>query len=337
MTSFAEHPALRRAWHGVVRSEDVTDRPVAVRLCGVDLVVWRSGDGDGDGGVAAAPDRCPHREAPLSNGAIVDGLLECPYHGWSFDGGGHCALIPSSGQGAPVPSKAHLQCVQVQERYGLVWIALEEPAAPLPDIAFDRDPAYRRIVEPMQEWHCAATRMVDNFCDVAHFPWVHTGTFGAASERVVAPVTLEQIGDFFGWRYEVQAANDGAGAVASGQSRPTVERSMTTGFALPLLVRSTISYPATGLDHILLLVSTPIDDERSLFTFIVWRNDDHSVPIDDVIAFDRAIGAEDKRMLETVRGTLRLDAVGLLNTQADRASVEWRRRLRLLMEAADAG
>ena len=330
MTSFAQHPALRRAWHGVVRSEDVRDRPVAVRVCGESLVVWRAGSGE----IAAAPDRCPHREAPLSDGLIVDGLLECPYHGWSFDGGGRCALIPSSGPGAPVPSKAHLRCVQVQERYGLVWVALEEPAAELPDIEVDRDPTYRRIVEPMQAWHCAATRMVDNFLDVAHFPWVHVGTFGAASERLVAPVTMEQIGDFFGWRYEVQAANDGAGAVASGQTTATVERAMTTGFSLPLLVRSTISYPVIGLDHILLLVSTPIDDEHSLFTFIVWRNDDHSVPVDEVIAFDRAIGAEDKRMLETVRGTLRLDAVGLVNTQADRASVEWRRRLRMSMESS---
>ena len=306
------------------------DRPLAVRVCGEALVVWRAGSGE----VAAAPDKCPHREAPLSDGQIVEGLLECPYHGWSFDGQGRCALIPSSGPGGPVPSKAHLSRVQVQERYGLVWVALDEPAAPLPDIEVDRDPTYRRIVEPMQEWHCAATRMVDNFLDVAHFPWVHTGTFGAASERVVAPVTLEPIGDFFGWRYEVQAVNDGAGAVASGQTTATVERAMTTGFALPLLVRSTISYPVTGLDHILLLVSTPIDDGHSLFTFIVWRNDDHSVPIDEVIAFDRAIGAADKRLLETVRGTLRLDAVGLVNTQADRASVEWRRRLRLSIESA---
>ncbi len=75
---------------------------------------------------------------------------------------------------------------------------------------------------------------------------------------------------------------------------------MTTGFNLPFTVRSTIRYE-TGLDHLILLCSTPIDDVTSYFTFVIWRNDDFSVPAEEVIAFDRAIGAEDKAMLERVR------------------------------------
>ena len=53
----------------------------------------------------------------------------------------------------------------------------------------------------------------------------------------------------------------------------------------------TIAYE-DGLEHILLLCSTPVDDETSLFTFVVWRNDDFSVDAEETIAFDRAIGAE---------------------------------------------
>ena len=101
---------------------------------------------------------------------------------------------------------------------------------------------------------------------------------------------------------------------------------MTTGFALPFTVRSTIHYE-TGLDHIILLCTTPIDDVRSYFTFVIWRNDDFTVPAEEVIAFDRAIGAEDKRMLERVPGVLPLDNTATVSVQADRASVEWRRRL----------
>ena len=242
-------------------------------------------------------------------------------------------LVPSARPDAAVAPRANLACVRVQERFGLVWVCLDEPTIDLPSVPEDDDATFRRIVEPMDEWHCAATRLVDNFCDVAHFPFVHVGTFGAAAERRVEPITLEQFGDWYGWRYEVTAANQGAGTAASGQTTEVVERAMTTGFALPLLVRSTIEYTATGLQHALLLVSTPIDDETSLFTFVVWRNDDRSVPDHDVVAFDRAIGAEDKRMLETVRGTLPLDATTLVNTQADRASVEWRRRLRRFLDS----
>ncbi len=42
MTNFAAHPAVRQAWHAVVRSSDVTDRPLPVTLCGEELVVWRA-------------------------------------------------------------------------------------------------------------------------------------------------------------------------------------------------------------------------------------------------------------------------------------------------------
>jgi phenylpropionate dioxygenase-like ring-hydroxylating dioxygenase large terminal subunit len=333
MTNFASHPAVRQAWHAVVRSVDVTDRPLPVTLCGDELVVWRGGDG----AVLAAPDLCPHRQAQLSGGKIVDGRLQCPYHGWEFGREGRCEYIPTSGPDAPVPPRGHLSCVRVQERYGLVWLALDEPAADLPCVPEDDDPAFRRIVEPVDLWRCAVTRMVDNFLDIGHFPYVHVGTFGAAGDPRVAPVNLEQLGDWYGWRYEVTAGNQAEGAaVTSGQQGEVVERRMATGFSLPFLVRSTIEYPASGLEHALLLASTPVDDERSLFTFVVWRNDDRSVPDHEVTAFDRAIGAEDKAMLEKVKGTLPLDATTLVNTQADRASVEWRRRLRLLMEEADA-
>jgi hypothetical protein len=105
---------------------------------------------------------------------------------------------------------------------------------------------------------------------------------------------------------------------------------MTTGFHLPFTVRSTIEYE-TGLEHVILLCSTPIDDVTSYFTFVVWRNDDHSVAAEEVIALDRAIGAEDQRMLERVPGVLPLDAHATVSVQSDRASIEWRRRLAALL------
>jgi hypothetical protein len=137
--------------------------------------------------------------------------------------------------------------------------------------------------------------------------------------------------DFAGYAYDVEVAND-AGRVASGLAADVVTRRMTTGFQLPFTVRSTIRYE-TGLDHIILLCTTPIDDVRSYFTFVIWRNDDHSVPAEEVIAFDRAIGAEDKRMLERVPGVLPLAPTATVSVQADRASVEWRRRLADLLGA----
>ncbi len=317
-----EHEALRQHWYAVAEGDDVAAAPIAVTLLRQDLVIWRTRSG----GLVGAPDRCPHREAPLSHGRVDAGCLVCPYHGWTFGDGGQCVEVPSSGAGRPVPPAAHLPTVHVEERYGLVWVCPGTPVAPIPTIAADVDPAYRRINSGVEVWATSATRMTDNFLDIAHFPYVHVGTLATPGSQVVPAIELEQLDDdFHGYAYEVQVDNE-RGALASGQRAATVTRRMTTGFNLPFTVRSTIHYE-TGLDHLILLCSTPIDDVTSYFTFVIWRNDDFSVPGDEVIAFDRAIGAEDKAMLEQLSGVLPLEATATVSVQADRASVEWRRRL----------
>jgi phenylpropionate dioxygenase-like ring-hydroxylating dioxygenase large terminal subunit len=319
---------LRRYWHAVAADDELNDRPLARTLLGEQIVIWRAPIGP----VSAAFDRCPHREAPLSEGWIQNDCLVCPYHGWAFAHDGRCVDVPSSGRDATIPSRARLATVHCRSRYGLVWVCLDEPAADIPSMPWEDDPSFRRLNNPVEIWHAATTRMVDNFLDFAHFPFVHVQSFGGASEREVPTLDLADLPDgYHGFAYSVVAANDASGAEgASGQSSATVERRMTTGFALPFAVRSTIAY-STGLQHNLLLLSAPIDDEHSWFTFVVWRNDDFSVPADEVVQLDRLIGAEDKTMLEKIRGTLPLDATTLLSVQSDRASVEWKRRLRALL------
>lgn len=326
---FVHAPSLRQHWFPVAEVADVDPGPLAVTLLGEKVVLYRSSEG-----LVAAPDRCPHREAPLSIGQVDDGgALVCAYHGWGFGGAGHCVAIPSSGPDATIPPGAHLPSLPLVERYGLIWMALEEPVGEIPVIAHDDDPSFRRINTGVETWAASATRMVDNFLDVSHFPWVHTGTFGGGQETLVPKIDLDELDNgWFGYAYEVDANNPDDATATSGSTDDVVHRWMSTGFVLPLMVRSTIRY-ADGLEHILLLCSTPVDDETSLFTFVVWRNDDHSVDPEEVISFDRAIGAEDKAMLEQVPGPLPLGRTDLVSVQSDKPSVEWRRRFLDLVEA----
>ncbi|CAI5464949.1 unnamed protein product [Closterium sp. Yama58-4] len=76
-------------WYPVALIEDLDpSRPTSIQLLGRDLVIWR----DSQGIWRAHADRCPHRLAPLSEGRLDEnGLLQCPYHGWSFRGDGTCA------------------------------------------------------------------------------------------------------------------------------------------------------------------------------------------------------------------------------------------------------
>ncbi len=326
MSVLVDNAALQDHWYAVAEGDDLADGPLAVRLLERDYVIWRGPDG----AVVAAPDRCPHREAPLSLGSVDDGCLTCPYHGWTFGAGGRCTEVPSSGAGRPVPPTSHLPAICAQERFGLVWVCPGTPARPLFEMSWDDDPAYRRINSGVQRWATSATRMTDNFLDISHFPYVHTGTFGISQNTEVPKIEMGELDEhFYGYAYEVEARND-LGALSSGQDGDVVHRKMSTGYHLPFTVRSTIHYE-TGLDHIILLCSSPIDDVTSYFTFVVWRNDDFSVPADEVITFDRAIGEEDKRMLESVPGVLPLDQQSTVSVQSDKASVDWRRRFAALL------
>jgi phenylpropionate dioxygenase-like ring-hydroxylating dioxygenase large terminal subunit len=314
--------ALANSWHPVARSVEVAVEPVAVKLLGRNVVLWRTPSG----AVFAAADRCPHREAPLSIGSVQDGCLTCAYHGWTFGDEGRCVRVPSATDGVPPPPRAHLEPYGCEERYGLVWVCLGTPSAPIPCIGQERDPSFRRINTPVEVWQSSTTRMVDNFLDITHFPFVHVGTFGRGQDTVVPRFELRQLDDgYYGYRYEVLADNT-IGSLVSGQTEQVVHRVMTSGFSLPFVVRSTIEYDS-GLEHVLLLLSTPIDDDASYFTFVVGRNDDFSVSAEEIIRFDLAIGAEDKRMLEQVKGVLPLDQTTLVSVAADKCSVEWRRQL----------
>ena len=326
-------PALDHHWYPIALTEDIAPGPVGIQVLGRRYVLWRSDDGS----LIAAPDRCPHREAPLSKGHMVDGCLECPYHGWRFGSGGRCQLVPSSPLGTPVPPKAHLSTVSVVERYGLVWLCPGKPLGPIPEIPQEANPEFRRLNTPFQQWAVSATRITDNFMDFSHFPFVHTATFGIAQETVIPPLEMGELPDGYrGYVYEVNADNTSdEGQTVTGLDADVLHRRMTTGYVLPFSVRSTIAYES-GLEHILLLLTTPMDDVNSLFNFVVWRNDDFSVPGEEIMKFDLAIGAEDKAMLEKLEGVLPMDLTATVSVQSDRPSVDWRRSLAALMAEGGA-
>ncbi|MEE8308671.1 MAG: aromatic ring-hydroxylating dioxygenase subunit alpha, partial [Gammaproteobacteria bacterium] len=293
MAVFYDNPALRNYWYAVATDLEVASGPVARTLLGEALVLYK----DPQGRTIAAPDRCPHREAPLSAGSVDRGVLTCCYHGWRFGDDGQCVAIPSAEPDFPIPGNSHLSCFRSEVKYGLVWVCLGEPVADIPAIAQEEDSSFRRINNPVQVWKSSALRMTDNFLDIAHFPWVHVGTFGNGQDAVVPKIKLETLSDgFYGYQYSVIADNPPAASLTSGQDTADVNRRMSTGFHLPFAIRSTIVWD-TGSDHILLLLSAPVDDVTSLFTFVFWRNDDFSVSAEDLATFDRMIGEEDRVML----------------------------------------
>ena len=320
-------PALDGCWFVVATPDAIDAEPIGVTVRDADFVIWRGPDGE----LIAAPDRCTHREARLSLGTIDAGCLTCPYHGWSFGSEGRCVGVPSSGADAAIAPAAHLATVPVEERYGLVWLCPGEPTQAIPHLAADADETFTRLNTAVQTWQCSATRMIDNMLDVAHFPYTHAGTFGLEQEAEVPRFSLTDLDDsFHGYEYSVTVNNEGDAGAMSGGGADIIRLDMTTGFALPFSVRSTMSYD-NGIEQVLFMTATPISAERAYYTFVLWRNDDVTDSGQDIVDFELAVTAEDRDMLEQLSGELPLDHGALVDVASDRASVEWRRRYRQLV------
>ena len=76
-------PVLFNDWHPVATVAELDETPLsAIRLLDEDIVVWRAG-----ARLHAWRDACVHRGTRLSLGKIIDGdCIQCPYHGWIYDG-----------------------------------------------------------------------------------------------------------------------------------------------------------------------------------------------------------------------------------------------------------
>ncbi|MDG7007642.1 MAG: aromatic ring-hydroxylating dioxygenase subunit alpha [Nitrososphaerota archaeon] len=168
-----EDPVLLSDWHPVLRSSDLPEASVrSVKLLGVDLVVWRI-----HGEPKVWQDLCVHRGTRLSLGHIEGGAMKCAYHGWTYNGEGECVRIPAHPDQRP-PSRARVKTYRCTERYGLVWACLGEPAKDVPPFDEWDNPDYRKIFCGPYAYRASPTRAIENFLDVAHFPFVHGGLLG---------------------------------------------------------------------------------------------------------------------------------------------------------------
>jgi phenylpropionate dioxygenase-like ring-hydroxylating dioxygenase large terminal subunit len=327
------HPALRRCWHPVARSGEVTEQPTRVVLLGRPLVIYRSG-----GAVVCFEDRCPHRHSPLSLGACTDGILQCAYHGWRFGADGACVEIPALGAGATVPSRARLTGVaDLAERHGMVFVAPEAPLAPLGHIAEADDDSFERGELAPIRARASVGLLADNFLDMAHFPFVHTGTFGADEAAEVPRFEVARDGWSFTAHHEHRFANREDPGVAAG-IRPLIQtRRLTYRLDAPFHLQLRIDFVDSGGTNVIGFFLQPETDDSARIYTTLWRNDLGGDPaaMADAVAFEVRVLEEDLRIQQSYdRLALPLDPNAELHTRADRSTFELRRLLADLVDTA---
>jgi len=177
-------PRIRQAWYVACRSEDLVRAPRPLVLFETHYVLFRGPDG----APAALLDRCPHRNVPLSEGSVVAGNLQCPYHGWRFGPDGQCVHIPAF-TGSPEAPARRCRGLVARESQGFVWVWADPDTPPVGEPfqlnAHDR-PGYltiRRSLGAQGSIHAVS----ENALDVPHTAFLHGGLFRVDRDR--QPIT----------------------------------------------------------------------------------------------------------------------------------------------------
>ena len=159
-------------WYPMALSEEVTDAPFKSQALGHSYVLFR----DADGVVRCLADTCIHRGASLGEGKLKEGCVECPYHGWRFNGDGECTHIPTLRANAKIPARARVDSYPVQEKYGVVFAFLGDlPEAERPPIVDLKEWGQEgwSVTSLVYDWHASFERVIENGLDATHTEFVH--------------------------------------------------------------------------------------------------------------------------------------------------------------------
>ncbi len=164
---------LRRFWHPVAIASEIQDLPVALRILGEDLVLFR----DREGRFGLVHRRCPHRRASLEYGTREQRGIRCCYHGWHFDIDGTLLDAPGQPEAAQqrLKSSVRLGAYPAFEFKGLVF-AYMGPADALPEF-----PVYDTLELPDMEmvpyktpFRCNWLQVLDAIVDPIHTSFLHS-------------------------------------------------------------------------------------------------------------------------------------------------------------------
>ncbi|KMZ72451.1 Protein TIC 55, chloroplastic [Zostera marina] len=173
----------KEEWYPLYLTNQIPDdAPLALTVFDHQLVIHK----DGEGTVHCHEDRCPHRLAKLSEGQIIDGRLECLYHGWQFQGDGRCVRIPQLPEGAKIPQSACLKKYEIEDSQGVIWVWMSVDTSPdkskIPFFKYFDRPGFREI-STIHELPYDHSILLENLMDPAHIPISHDRTDNSAKRE----------------------------------------------------------------------------------------------------------------------------------------------------------
>jgi vanillate O-demethylase monooxygenase subunit len=317
--------ALRACWHPVAFADAVTDAPYGTMLLDEPLALWRGTEGR----LHAVSDICIHRGTALSLGWTQGDQIVCPYHGWRYRADGRCAAIPQLEDPTRVPAKARIPAFRAAERFGLIWVALEEPRFELPDAPELNRDGWVIVNAGPYRWSSDASRQLENFTDFGHFPWVHPGLLGDPERPVVPQHTVETEGHVLHYRVvRPEAANTDEFPVFANEDEQAPERRSVYQLHLPYTIVLRLGWGGEK-GMLYLFASQPVSASECVGYVVMGRNYDLDQPPEVLQSFEDTIFNQDQRIVESQRPEqVPFDLADELHLTFDAVAVAYRRAMR---------
>lgn len=227
------------------------------------------------------------------------------------------AIEPSNGSHSSLP---------VLEKYGHVWTTLSKNPRPLYSIPEFDEKGRRLVTAGCITVRCSGLRIVENFLDMAHFPFVHAGILGQEPNTQVPDYTVEiraDVDEVWATKcefYQPQAAVTAQG----GQMTRYMYR---TPHPFSTVLYKTCPIREDAWDLIGLFIQPRHQDLCDVHSFVLVFDEDNSDKT--LLHFQQMIFLQDRIILENqVPSLLPLDPRLELPTRADASSIAFRRWLK---------
>jgi phenylpropionate dioxygenase-like ring-hydroxylating dioxygenase large terminal subunit len=300
---------FRRSWQYVARQDEVAESGsfVATRVGDVPVVLVR----DEEGTLRAFLNVCRHRGSLVCEGSGKRATLQCPYHAWTYGLDGKLVAAPRfAREGGTDHERLGLVQLSLDTWGPLVFVNPDVDAAPLAEFLEDA-PAkiaqagidldalrftQRYDVELDANWKISA----ENFLECYHCSVAHPG-FSAVMDVSPDAYLLETQGgrmtQHSAPRPEPRGAYDPRGEIERGQFH--------------LLFPGTVINVMPGRPNFSIGPIVPLAPERThRFLDYFVAADASDAWIEESLAFDFQVGAEDRALVERVQAGVR---VGLID------------------------
>lgn len=271
---------MRRFWHPVCLSMELTDTPRFLKILSEELVAFR----DGSGRVGVLHAHCVHRGASLEYGAIQERGIKCCYHGMVFDVDGACLHVPfpdgEEKDGEKYACSIRQGAYKAIERNGLVFAYMgppdEEPPFPEWEQDFTVLPT-DELVAYSNFQHCNWLQVQDNAADNFHPTALHSaknvvgGKFQSTTFDEVGAASMEVAPDM-----QFIPVHNGRGLACAGARRVDkdkmflrIQHQVLPNLSLHAYTSEDGSQKKLFSRFHIIRWTVPVDDENS--KMIGWR------------------------------------------------------------------